>query len=99
MPEMPMLVHGFLKANKDVLHSQLPETAGGTSSGRLSAQHGNYRSPDDKSLRYVIAGAAILITAGLWSGATLLATGGQPSLLSYLAAISGFLLILRGLFR
>ena len=101
MPEMPMLVHGFLKANKDVLHSQLPETAGGTVSGRSSAHHGvgNHRSPDDKSLRYVIAGAAILISAGLWSGATLIAVGEQPSLLAYLAAITGLLLIVRGLFR
>ena len=96
-----MLVHGFLKANKDVLHSQLPETAGGTVNGRSSTQHGtgNYRSPDDKSLRYVIAGAAILVTAGLWSGATLIAIGEQPSLLAYLAAISGLLLMLCGLFR
>ena len=101
MPEMPMLVHDFLKANKDVLRAQLPETAGGTVSSRSAMQQGsgNYRSSDDKSLRYVIAGAAILVTTGLWAGATLLAASEHPTWWTFLAAIAGLLLIVRGLVR
>ena len=101
MPEMPMLVHDFLKANKDVLRAQLPETAGGTVSSRSAMQQGsgNYRSSDDKSLRYVIAGAAILVTTGVWAGAILLAASEHPTWWTFLAAIAGLLLIVRGLVR
>jgi len=101
MPEMPMLIHDFLKANKDALQSQLPETAGGTVSSKSSSQFGigNYHSSDNKSLRFVIAGAAVLVTSGLWAAASVIASAGNVSGWVYFSGVVGILLIGRGLLR
>ncbi len=86
MPYMPMLVHDYLKTHKNVAASKVRdpqnEQQSKAHSGRL--------------LRYSIAGAALIVSSSLLSGAYVIQGAGLP-MWCWVAGLLGVVLLARGI--
>lgn len=87
MPYMPMLVHDYMQSQKSAANNKnafhQAKPRGGVAESRL--------------LRYTLAGAVLTVVASLFGSAYVVQGAGVPWW-SWLVGISGFILLLRGLF-
>lgn len=93
MPEMPLLVRDFLAMSNQSMRDARPNTAGGS----MSRQQGS-RKEGGRSLRLVIAGAAVVVATSLF-GAASVSAGAAPSSLAMVGMGVGLVLLLVGLWR
>jgi len=96
-----MLVHDFLAMRNQSMRDSRPQTAGGSVAGharggdRAGGRAGGRTS--ERGLRWVIAGAAVTLSAALF-GAAGVASGDTPSLIVKLSVMGGLVLLAFGLF-
>jgi len=85
MPYMPMLVHDYLKTHKDVALSNI----------KVSQRIESDSTQDTRSLRYSIAGASLVVSVSMLSGAYVIQGSGVP-VWCWVVGLLGVVLLVRG---